>query len=37
VLCALSALCYFLADETFHKNIYEEEPEEQRLVAEQQG
>jgi MFS transporter, MHS family, shikimate and dehydroshikimate transport protein len=37
VLCALSVLCYFLADETFHKDIYEEEPEEQRLVAEQQG
>src|SRR5919112_4149005 len=37
VLCALSVLCYFLAEETFHKDIYEEEPEEQRLLAEQQG
>jgi MFS transporter, MHS family, shikimate and dehydroshikimate transport protein len=36
-LCALSVLCYFLAEETFRKDIYEEEPEEQRLVAEQQG
>src|SRR5215203_3973370 len=37
VLCALSVLCYFLADETFQKDIYEEEPEERRLVAEQHG
>jgi MFS transporter, MHS family, shikimate and dehydroshikimate transport protein len=37
VLCALSVLCYFLAEETFRKDIYEEEPEERRLVAEQQG
>jgi hypothetical protein len=37
VLCALSVLCYFLADETYRKDIYEEEPAEQRLVAEQQG
>jgi MHS family shikimate/dehydroshikimate transporter-like MFS transporter len=35
-LCALSVLCYFLAEETFQKNIYEEEPEERQLVAEQQ-
>src|SRR5918995_125065 len=31
-LCALSVLCYFLAEETFRKDIYEEEPEERRLV-----
>ena len=37
VLCALSVLCYFLAEETFRKDIYEEEPEERQLVAEQQG
>ena len=37
VLCALSVLCYFLADETYRKDIYEEEPAERRLVAEQQG
>src|SRR5829696_5777396 len=30
ILCALSVLCYFLADETFRKDIYEEEPEERR-------
>src|SRR5215203_3224363 len=36
-LCALSVVCYFLADETFRKDIYEEEPEERRMVAEQQG
>ena len=37
VLCVLSVLCYFLAEETFQKDIYEEGPEERRLVAEQQG
>ena len=37
VLCALSVICYFLADETYRKDIYEEEPAERRLVAEQQG
>src|SRR5215211_5967880 len=37
VLCALSVICYFLADETYRKTIYEEEPAERRLVAEQQG
>jgi MFS family permease len=37
VLCTLSALCYFLADEIYRKDIYEEEPAERRLVAEQQG
>ncbi len=36
-LCALSILCYFLAEETFKKDIYEEEPEERRLIAEQRG
>jgi MFS family permease len=36
-LCALSVLCYFLAEETFEKDIYEDEPEERGLVAEQQG
>ena len=34
VLCALGVLCYFLADETYRKDIYEE-PAERRLVAEQ--
>jgi MHS family shikimate/dehydroshikimate transporter-like MFS transporter len=37
VLCGLSVLCYFLAEETFRKDIYEEEPEERQLVAEQHG
>jgi MFS family permease len=37
ILCALSILCYFLAEETFQKDIYEEDPEERRLLAEQQG
>ncbi len=36
-LCALSVLCYFLAEETFQKDIYEDEPEERELVAEQGG
>jgi hypothetical protein len=36
-LCTLSVLCYYLAEETYHKDIYEEEPAERRLVAEQQG
>ena len=36
-VCALSVVCYALADETYHKDIYEEEPAERRLVAEQQG
>ncbi len=34
-LCALSVLCYVLAAETYRKDIYEEDPEERRLVAEQ--
>jgi hypothetical protein len=36
-LCAIIVLCYFLADETYRKDIYEEEPAERRLLAEQQG
>jgi hypothetical protein len=36
-LCALSVLCYFLAEETFQKDIYEDDPEERELVAEQRG
>ena len=34
-LCALSVLCYALARETYRKDIYEEEPQERRLIAEQ--
>jgi len=37
VLCALSVLCYFLADETYRKDIYEEEPAEHQLLAQHQG
>ena len=33
VLCALSVLCYFLAEETFHKDIYQDDPEERRLIS----
>src|SRR5215213_1110880 len=36
-VCTLSVVCYALADETYRKDIYEEEPAERRLVAEQQG
>ena len=36
-VCALSVVCYALAAETYRKDIYEEEPAERRLVAEQQG
>jgi MFS transporter, MHS family, shikimate and dehydroshikimate transport protein len=35
-VCALSVLCYALAAETYRKDIYDEEPQERRLV-EQQG
>ena len=34
-VCALSILCYFLAAETYRKDIYEEDPQERRLIAEQ--
>jgi metabolite-proton symporter len=34
-VCALSVLCYVLAQETYRKDIYEEEPQERRLLAEQ--
>ena len=34
---ALSVLCYALADETYRKDIYAEEPEERLLIAEQRG
>jgi hypothetical protein len=36
-VCVLSVVCYALAAETYRKDIYEEEPEERRLVAQQQG
>jgi MFS transporter, MHS family, shikimate and dehydroshikimate transport protein len=34
-VCALSILCYALAQETYLKDIYEEDSQERRLVAEQ--
>jgi MHS family shikimate/dehydroshikimate transporter-like MFS transporter len=34
-VCALSVLCYALAAETYRKDIYAEEPQERRLLAEQ--
>ena len=34
-LCALSVLCYFLAAETFRTDIYEDQPQERQLLAEQ--
>jgi MFS transporter, MHS family, shikimate and dehydroshikimate transport protein len=34
-VCALSILCYFLAQETYRKDIYAEDPEERQLIAEQ--
>ncbi len=34
-LCALSVLCYFLAEETYQKDIFSDDPEERRLVTEQ--
>jgi MFS transporter, MHS family, shikimate and dehydroshikimate transport protein len=36
-VCALSVLCYALADETYRKDIYAEDPEERQLIAEQRG
>ncbi|HEX2729343.1 MAG TPA: MFS transporter, partial [Rubrobacteraceae bacterium] len=36
-LCALSVVCYFLAEETFQKDIYADEAEERALISEQQG
>jgi MHS family shikimate/dehydroshikimate transporter-like MFS transporter len=36
-VCAFSVVCYALAAETYRKDIYEEEPAERRLVAEQRG
>jgi MHS family shikimate/dehydroshikimate transporter-like MFS transporter len=36
-VCALSVVCYALAAESYRKDIYEEEPEKRRLVAQQQG
>lgn len=36
-VCALSLVCYVLAEETFQKDIYADDPEERRLIAEQQG
>ena len=35
VLCLLSIVCVYLADETFRRDIYEDEPQERRLIAEQ--
>ena len=34
-LCALSVVCYALAQETYRKDIYAEDPQERKLVAEQ--
>jgi metabolite-proton symporter len=34
-VCALSILCYALAQETYRKDIYAEDPQERQLVAEQ--
>ncbi len=34
-LCALSVLCYFLAAETYRRDIYADEPEERQLLAQQ--
>jgi MFS family permease len=34
-VCALSILCYALAQETYRKDIYEEELQERQLIAEQ--
>ena len=34
-LCVLSVVCYALAAETYRKDIYEEEPQERQLLAEQ--
>jgi fucose permease len=34
-VCALRVLCYALAEETYRKDIYEEVPQERRLLAEQ--
>jgi MFS transporter, MHS family, shikimate and dehydroshikimate transport protein len=36
-VCALSVLCYALADETYRKDIYAEDPVERQLIAEQRG
>ena len=35
VLCLLSIVCVYLADETFRRDIYEDEPQERQLIAEQ--
>jgi MHS family shikimate/dehydroshikimate transporter-like MFS transporter len=35
VLCILSIVCVYLADETFRRDIYEDEPQERQLIAEQ--
>ena len=37
VLCLLSVICYFLAAETFRNDIYEDQPQERQLLAEQRG
>ena len=34
-VCAVSVLGYALAQETYRKDIYEEEPQERQLIAEQ--
>lgn len=36
-LCVLSVVCYFLAQETFRKDIYADEAEERALISEQRG
>jgi metabolite-proton symporter len=35
VLCLLSIVCVYLADETFRRDIYEDEPQERQLITEQ--
>ncbi len=34
-LCALSVVCYYLAAETYRRDIYADEPEERQLLAQQ--
>ena len=36
-VCALSVVCYFLAEETYRKDIYADDAEERELLANQRG
>lgn len=36
-VCFLSVICYALANEAYRKDIYAEDPEERKLIAEQRG